>query len=76
MTATAKRLRTLSTALAVSVLAGCATLQQPVTVESKRDATLPLLRHPEFQAAVKSAPHWVSEALLQITAYEAELAKK
>lgn len=67
---------TLSTALAASLISGCAAIRPPSSLDSERDATLALIHHPEFQAAAKAAPHWVSDALHQITAYEAELAKK
>lgn len=75
MNGTGKRLLMLcAVALAVS---GCATAPARLpAVPENRDATLALIRHPQFDEAVKAAPRWVSDALLQITAYEAQLARR
>lgn len=74
MNATAKLLPTLAAlALAIS-LAGCVTPTPPPGPQG-RDATLGLIRHPEFGAAATAAPQWVDEALRIITTYEAELAR-
>ena len=72
MNATARLLPTLAAlALALS-LAGCASIAPS---ETGRDATLALIRHPEFPAAAQAAPGWVQEALAVITDYEAQLAR-
>ena len=49
------------------LLSGCG------TVTADRDATLALIRHPQFPSAAKAAPGWVDAALRTITEYEAEL---
>lgn len=63
-------MKRLSSVLAVvAILSSCASTSR----FEKRDATRDLLYHPEFQAASKAAPKWVSEAMATITRYEAEL---
>lgn len=72
MNGTARLSQTLAAlALALS-LAGCASIAPS---DTGRDATLALIRHPEFSAAAQAAPGWVEEALAVITDYEAQLAK-
>lgn len=44
--------------------------------EPKQDSTLSLIYHPQFQAAAKAAPQWVSDAMSTITRLEKELATK
>ena len=65
--------RLYATLLVLLLLSGCASAPAPV---AQRDATLSLLRHPEFQSAAKAAPGFVTETFKVITAYEAELARK
>lgn len=72
MSGTVKLLKTLAVLLAVSSLAGCAGVPP---AEARQDATLSLIRHPQFLAAAQAAPAWVEEALTTITAYEAILAR-
>ena len=71
MSGTVKRLKMLAALLVGISLAGCAGIAPG---EARRDATLSLIRHPEFPAAAQAAPAWVKEALATITAYEALLA--
>lgn len=62
---------------ALLAVSGCASAPARLpAVPENRDATLALIRHPQFDEAVKAAPRWVSDALLQITAYEAQLARR
>ena len=48
-------------------LVGCA------TAPHREDNTARLIAHPQFQAAVDSAPEWVSDALQAITTLEEKL---
>lgn len=56
-------------------LSGCASVPAKPIIEH-RDATNGLIERSDFRAAAQAAPQWVSEALLTITRYEAELARK
>lgn len=74
MSATAGQLRRLaSLILAASIAGGCANIGGSIP---RRDATESLVRHPQFPAAAKAAPAFVTEALEIITTYEAELAAR
>lgn len=61
--------------LAAISLSGCASMPSTPVIEH-RDATKGLIERPDFRAAAQAAPQWVSDALLTITRYEAELARK
>lgn len=65
---------TLSLALALAMLSGCATAARSALPMRAQDNTAPLLAHPQFRAAAAVAPDFVSAALQTITRLETEKA--
>lgn len=65
---------TLSLALALAMLSGCATAARSALPVRAQDNTAALLHHPQFNRAAAVAPDFVSAALQTITRLETEKA--